>query len=107
MRKLYVLVIIFFFGINVFAQKEDSTMIKRISDEILVNGKAYENLRHLTKKIGARLAGSQGMVRAEAWGLQIMKESGAEQAWMQECLVPHWVRGGADEATANYTDPKK
>ncbi len=66
----------------------------------LVNGKAYENLRHLTKKIGARLAGSQGMVKAEQWGLKVMQESGADKAWMQECMVPHWVRGGKDEAKA-------
>jgi carboxypeptidase Q len=82
--------------------QDDSAMIKRISDEILTNGKAYENLRHLTKKIGARLAGSQGMVKAEQWGLKIMQESGADKAWMQECLVPHWVRGGKDEAVAIY-----
>ncbi len=84
-----------------WSQKEDSIFIKRISDEILMNGKAYENLRHLTKKIGARLAGSQGMVKSEQWGLKVMQESGADKAWMQECMVPHWVRGGEDEAKAS------
>ena len=47
------------------AQKEDSLMIRRIADEILLNGKAYNNLHYLTKQIGARLAGSPGMVKAE------------------------------------------
>ena len=69
-------------------------MIKKISDEILVNSKAYENLRHLTKKIGGRLAGSPQMVMAEKWGETLMKESGADKVWLQECMVPHWVRGG-------------
>ncbi len=73
-------------------------MIRRIADEILVNGKAYENLRHLTKQIGARLAGSPGMVKAEQWGFKTMQESGAEKIWLQECMVPHWIRGGKDEA---------
>jgi carboxypeptidase Q len=82
---------------SALSQKEDSIFIRKVADEILVNGKAYENLRHLTKKIGARLAGSQGMVKAEQWGLKIMQESGADKAWMQECMVPHWVRGGKDE----------
>ncbi len=91
---------LFVLGTTVFGQKGDSAFIKRISDEILTNGKAYENLRHLTKKIGARLAGSSGMVKAEQWGLKIMQESGADKAWMQECMVPHWVRGGKDEAKA-------
>jgi hypothetical protein len=78
-----------------------------VADEILMNGKAYENLRHLTKKVGARLAGSQGMVKAEQWGLKVMQESGADKAWMQECLVPHWVRGGKDEAKATSPALKK
>ena len=88
------------------AQNEDSLMIRRIADEVLVNGKAYENLRQLTKEIGPRLAGSQGMVKAEKWGLERMQESGAEKAWMQECMVPHWVRGGKDKATASYDDQR-
>ncbi|HET9744421.1 MAG TPA: M20/M25/M40 family metallo-hydrolase [Chitinophagaceae bacterium] len=90
------------FTITGFPQTGDSLMIKKLSDEILTNGKAYDNLRHLTKQIGARLAGSPQMVKAEKWGLQVMKESGADHAWLQECLVPHWVRGGRDEATASY-----
>ena len=36
--------------------------------------------------------------KAEQWGLKMMQESGADKAWMQECMVPHWVRGGKDEA---------
>ena len=27
-----------------------------------------------------------------------MQESGADKTWLQECMVPHWVRGGRDEA---------
>ena len=104
MRKLPFL-LLFAFTVQIsFAQTEDSIFIKRISDEILTNGKAYENLRHLTKKIGARLAGSPGMVKSEQWGLKLMQESGADKAWMQECMVPHWARGGKDEATATYTE---
>ncbi len=97
MRSIILGIFVFSF-ITSPAQKEDSVFIKRISDEILANGQAYENLRYLTKQIGGRLAGSPGMVKAEQWGLKIMKESGADKAWMQECMVPHWVRGGKDEA---------
>lgn len=45
------------------------------------------------------------MVKAENWGLDVMKKSGADQAWLQECMVPHWVRGGTDFAQANFTVP--
>ncbi|MBO9658216.1 MAG: M20/M25/M40 family metallo-hydrolase [Chitinophagaceae bacterium] len=86
--------------------QEDSAMIRKIANEILQNGKAYENLRVLTKQVGPRLAGSPGMVKAEAWGEKTMKASGAEKTWMQECMVPHWVRGGVDEAYADYTAGK-
>lgn len=85
----------------------DSLGIKQISDEILNNSKAYENLRYLTKQIGPRLAGSQGMVRSEQWGLRMMQESGADIAWKQECRVPHWVRGGRDLATTTYQESGK
>ena len=87
--------------LSVSAQADDSLMIRRIADEILINSKAYENLRHLTKNIGARLAGSPGMVKSEQWGLKAMQDAGATKAWMQQCLVPHWVRGGKDEAHVN------
>ena len=106
MRKLLPVLFLSVVCSTVFGQKEDSTLIKRISDEILTNGKAYENLRHLTKKIGARLAGSQGMVKSEQWGLKVMQESGADKAWMQECMVPHWVRGGKDEAKTGFIPEK-
>ncbi|HMK25177.1 MAG TPA: M20/M25/M40 family metallo-hydrolase [Chitinophagaceae bacterium] len=98
MRKLSLLFILFLFGITVFAQKEDSLFIKRISDEILANGKAYDNLRDLTKNIGGRLSGSPQMYKAEAWGMQTLLQSGADKIWMQECMVPHWVRGGPEKA---------
>jgi carboxypeptidase Q len=98
MRKLFLLTACFIVAAVSFAQKEDSIMIRRISDEVLTNGKAYDNLRYLTKQIGGRLAGSPGMVKAEKWGLKTMSESGADKTWLQECLVPHWVRGGKDEA---------
>ncbi|HUR65821.1 MAG TPA: M20/M25/M40 family metallo-hydrolase [Chitinophagaceae bacterium] len=104
MRSLFTGAVLLFLSFQVNAQVEDSSFIKKISDEILSNGKAYENLRHLTKQIGGRLAGSPGMVKAEQWGLKMMQESGADKAWMQECMVPHWVRGGKDMATANYDD---
>lgn len=102
MQKLFPGIFFLLVSTGVMAQNDDSVMIKKISDEILVNGKAYENLRFLTKQIGGRLAGSPGMVKAEQWGLSLMKESGANYVWMQECMVPHWVRGGEDRAVAYF-----
>jgi len=86
------------FGLSGFSQQEDSLLIRKIADDILVNGKAYENLRVLTKTVGGRLSGSPQMVKAELWGLAAMKSAGADKAYLQECQVPHWIRGGKDEA---------
>ena len=82
------------------AQNEDSLFIRRMADEILTNGKAYDDLRVLTKQIGGRLAGSPQMVKAEQWGLKTIQQAGADRAWLQECMVPHWERGGKDLAWA-------
>ncbi|RYZ49152.1 MAG: peptidase M28 family protein, partial [Chitinophagaceae bacterium] len=84
------------------AQTDDSVFIRRMADQILTNGKAYDDLRVLTKSVGPRLAGSPGMYKSEAWGLKTMQDAGAEKAWLQECMVPHWVRGGKDKATASF-----
>jgi carboxypeptidase Q len=77
---------------------DDAAMIKKISDEILRNGKAYEQLYQLTKQIGGRLAGSPAFAKAVQWGKETMEKNGADNVWLQECMVPHWVRGGADKA---------
>ena len=99
--------LLFFFALalssTLMAQSEDSLFIRRIADCILENGKAYEDLRTLTKKVGGRLAGSPGMYKAEAWGYKTMQEAGADKTWLQACMVPHWVRGGKDEVTAFYS----
>lgn len=90
-----------------FSQNEDSAFIKRISDHILTQGKSYEDLRYLTKQIGSRLSGSPGMYKAEQWGVTLMQEAGADKAWLQQCMVPHWVRGGKDAASAQAANRKK
>jgi hypothetical protein len=100
MRRLFFSGFFSCLGVIVFAQQEDSIFIRHISDEIFINGKTYDNLHDLTKKIGGRLTGSPQMVKAEQWGLRTMQQSGADKAWLQECTVPHWIRGGKDEATA-------
>src|SRR6266487_2695549 len=102
MGKFFFTLLCLYAFIFSFAQQEDSIMIRRIADEILINGKAYDNLHDLTKKIGGRLSGSPQLAKAEQWGLKTMQESGADKVWLQECMIPHWVRGGVDKAEARY-----
>ena len=84
----------------------DSTFIRTLANNVLLSHAAYDNLHFLTKKIGGRLAGSPQMVQAEQWGFKTLKGSGAENVLLQECQVPHWVRGGKDKATIYFTDDK-
>src|SRR5688572_18226891 len=100
MKKLLLTLSFCLTFLALFAQNQDSIFIRRIADEILANGKSYEDLRILTKQIGARLSGSPQMVKAEQWGLKIFQSLAPDSAWLQQCMVPHWVRGGKDEATA-------
>lgn len=90
-----------------FSQNEDSVMIKKISDEILQNGKAYSNLRTLCKTIGQRLSGSPGMYKAEDWGIKVLTASGADKAYKQQCMVPHWVRGKKEVLNAAFSTKMK
>jgi hypothetical protein len=108
MRKFCFLLIGFFLTISsAHSQNEDSVFIRRIANEILSNGKAYDNLHDLTKNIGGRLSGSLQMYRAEKWGIKVLNQSGADKAWFQECMIPHWLRGGKDEANASFGNQKK
>ena len=81
-----------------YAQNEDSVKIRAIANEVLLHSTAYENLRTLTKQVGGRLTGSPQTYKAEAWGQKALQQAGADHVIMQQCQVPHWVRGGKDEA---------
>src|SRR4030095_2938300 len=60
-----------------------------------------------TKNIGGRLTASPQFYKAEQWGLNTLKQSGADKTWLQQCMVPHWVRGGKDQAIFNISPKKK
>lgn len=83
----------------------DSAFIRMISDNILTSRSAYNNLHTLTKTIGGRLAGSPQMVKAEQWGKKALEDAGADRVSLQECMVPHWTRGGKDKASVSYQLP--
>ncbi|GAC1525613.1 MAG: M28 family peptidase [Sediminibacterium sp.] len=106
MKKLLPLLLLLPFA--AMAQSgNDSAVIKKISDEVLKNGKAYDLLHELTKKIGGRLAGSPRFAKAIQWGKLAMEQMGADKVTLQECMVPHWVRGGHDQASVTKVGNNK
>jgi len=84
----------------------DSAFIKQASDEIFTNGKAYDLLRQLTKQVGGRLAGSPQFAKAITWGKASMQAMGADTVYLQQCMVPHWVRGKGDNVAIVETNKK-
>jgi hypothetical protein len=73
-----------------FAQ--DSVAFKKISDQILLHGNCYNDLRVLCKTIGHRIAGSAQAKMAVEWGEKVMEQTGADRVWLQPVDVPHWER---------------
>ncbi|KAA5536892.1 M20/M25/M40 family metallo-hydrolase [Taibaiella lutea] len=76
-----------------YSQNADSVLLKNVSDEIMLHGTCYENLRVLTKTIGHRLSGSPEADKAVEWGRKAMTAAGAENVWLQPVDVPVWRRG--------------
>lgn len=77
----------------IFSQSKDSIIIKSIYEEGLSNGKAYDNLKYLCVNMPARLSGSANAAKAVEWTAKRLKELGADTVYLQEVMVPHWVRG--------------
>jgi hypothetical protein len=75
---------------------QDSAMLRKIYSEELVNGQCYGNLHYLCKNIGPRLSGSANAQKAVEWGKKLMESYGFDHVFLQEVMVPHWVRGAKE-----------
>src|SRR3990172_1152424 len=96
--KLTVLFVLLSLLTKSIIAQTDSAMFKKIFNEALINGKSYSDLDYLTNKIGGRLSGSPEAQQAVEWAFKAMKEAGADTVYLQECMVPHWVRGEKESA---------
>lgn len=95
-RLLYILAFVFSHAIGHSQNEQD--FIRKIYDESLLNGKAYEDLRSLCKDIGPRLSGSAEASMAVRWSEQRMKGYGFDRVYLQPIMVPHWERGNPETA---------
>lgn len=84
---------------TVSSKDSDSLAVSKIFDEVLVNGKAYDNLRVLCTEAPKRLSGSTGAQKGVDVTLRMMKEMGLDSVWLQECMVPHWERGAPEQGS--------
>ena len=100
-RKIKVLFVLL--STFVYSQ-EDQKIIKQIFDTSLNESKSYEMLDFLSNEIGGRLSGSLNADRAVDWGYSELKKLGFDNVWLQDVMVPKWVRGPKEFALIE-TDP--
>ena len=77
-----------------------SFMIKEIYRQSYTELKSYEWLTTLTKDIGPRLSGSEGADKSVQWTKSVLDSMGLDSVWLQEIMVPHWVRGENEQVLA-------
>lgn len=108
MKKIFIILPLFLSGF-LFSQKKPQKKsigktaipvklnyhdeFKKISDEIMTNGRAYDNLRELTIGIGPRFSATPGYTKAVEWAEKKFREIGIEMIWRQEAKAPVWIRG--------------
>lgn len=83
--------------VTISSKDSDSLAVTKIFDEVLVNGKAYDNLSQLCLQAPKRLSGSDGAQKAVDLTFRMMKAMGLDSVWLQECMVPHWERGAPEQ----------
>lgn len=95
---------LFLNGISLFAQVSEEQTIKGIYKSALTNGKCYNWLDHLSNQIGSRLSGSANAEKAVLYTKEQMETLGFDKVFLQEVMVPKWVRG--EKETAYIIDNK-
>ena len=98
MKKSIVAGLVFLNGIAMVAQSKDEQMLKDIYKAGLTNAKCYSWLEHLSNKIGARLSGSENAEKAVQYTKVQLETLGLDKVYLQEVMVPKWVRGEKESA---------
>ncbi|HEY4629113.1 MAG TPA: peptidase M28 family protein, partial [Flavobacterium sp.] len=104
MKKSIVSVVLLLNSFFLFAQTNDEQTIKAIYKSSLTNSKCYSWLDYLSNKIGARLSGSANAEKAVLYTKAQLETLGLDSVYLQEVMVPKWVRG--EKETAYIQDKK-
>lgn len=98
MRISIVLMLFLFINFSTTAQTDDEKMLRNIYDEALTNSKCYDWLDYLSNAIGSRLSGSKEAEKAIQYTKEELEKLGLDRVFLQEVMVPHWVRGEKEYA---------
>ncbi|MFQ3341263.1 MAG: hypothetical protein ACI9TK_000922 [Flavobacteriaceae bacterium] len=100
MKKAFVYFLFILCSFKFNAQESvHKQQIKSIYNAALTEGKAYEWLDHLSNQIGGRLSGSLSAERAVKWGQDELGDISLDRVYLQDLMVPKWVRGTFEYAS--------
>ncbi len=81
-----------------FSQISNEDMIKQIYKTALTDSHCYSWLDDLSNKVGQRLSGSKGAEQGLLYTKQQLETLGLDRVYLQEVMVPKWVRGEKEVA---------
>jgi carboxypeptidase Q len=88
--------------------KRTEVTFDRLIKSGLTSRRAHAMLTELCTKVGPRLSGSPGAEKAVTWAKTTMEGVGLERVRLEPVMVPHWVRGAAEEVSySRSTDPAR
>lgn len=93
-------------GVQAQTTEQDAFMVRALYDQVLLESRAYDWLTYLTKKIGPRLSGSAQASAAVEYTRQMLDSIGLDSVWLQECVVPRWIRGERPERAVAFGHPR-
>ena len=107
MKSTYILLFLLQVSIGAFSQTDsshvkspltDKEVFKQIFDAELASGKCYGVLETLCADMPGRLSGSDAAAKAVLYMKKVMESYEFDTVYLQEVMVPHWVRGEAETA---------
>lgn len=98
MKKTILLTALVLNGLTSFAQSDDEKNIKLFYKKALTESQCYSWLEHLSNDIGSRLSGSASAEAAVQYTKSQLEGLGLDKVYLQEVMVPHWVRGEKETA---------
>jgi carboxypeptidase Q len=75
----------------------DAAAVKNFYDQALRDSRSYAWLEHLCYQVGHRLSGSEGAAKAVLYTKAMLDTLRLDSVWLQPVMVPHWVRGAAEQ----------
>lgn len=102
MKKLLIILLLFSSYFLQAQSSSDEEFIAQIYNEALSRGQSYQMLEYLCLNIGPRLSGSSEAAEAVGYTKAKMDSLKFDKVFLQEVIVPHWVRGPKEKGAIIY-----